>query len=156
MISNYVFVILLAILTGNLTLLKTKGSIDRRFSKLLKKPTIKGRKLLIVLFVIMLVLVAQDFNSRALSNQKDKLLNKERNERDSIISTSIENVSVRLKEQNLDLKETIDILTQKPKFSKLKLLNYLSKILIYQFNYLSLPRICIITLLEDLLILILF
>lgn len=89
-IPNIVFVIFLAIATGYLTFLTAKGGLtDNRFSTFWKRITKRGRKVLYVLVMILILLVCQEWNSQNDSKRQNALIEKERNQRDSIITAGI-------------------------------------------------------------------
>ena len=89
-IPNLVFVILIAILTGYLTFLTTKGGLtNNRFSGFWRRLTLRGRIVIFVLFFMLLILIAQEYNNKNISNKNDFLIQKERDQRDSIITEKV-------------------------------------------------------------------
>jgi hypothetical protein len=88
-ISNTYFVIIIAFLTGILTILTLKENfIDIKFMKFFKKIN-RDKLVIIILILILLFLVYQDRNNQFLSDEKDSILKEEQNNRDSIISEGI-------------------------------------------------------------------
>nr|WP_319999345.1 hypothetical protein [uncultured Draconibacterium sp.] len=89
-ISNIVFVILLAFLTGYLTFLTTKGKLtDSRNNKIWNQLTSRGRKVFFLLITITVTLILQEINSQNSDSNKDFIIKTERNFRDSIIAEGI-------------------------------------------------------------------
>jgi hypothetical protein len=89
-IPNITFVILLAIATSYLTFLTTKGSLtNNTYSRWWNKLTKRGKLVLYVLLFMFVILVCQEYNSWASDKNKDIILEKERNSRDSLITIGI-------------------------------------------------------------------
>ena len=100
-IPNIVFVSFLAIATGYLTFLTTKGGLtDNRFSKPWEKLTKRGKLVLAILVFMGLLFIGQEWNSQVTNNRKeaemkkesktkDSILNKERDQRDSTITNGV-------------------------------------------------------------------
>lgn len=89
-IPNIVFVILIAILTVFLTFYTAKGGLtDNRFSRLWKRITLRGKKVIGILIIIGTLLTLQECNNQSASKQKDSIINKDNLKRDSIITARI-------------------------------------------------------------------
>lgn len=89
-IPNIWFVVFLAILTGYLTFLTTKGSLtNNTYKYLYKKITKRGYLVIIVLFLILAVMILQEFNSQYVNDNKDHLLRKEKQEQSKKISEGV-------------------------------------------------------------------
>lgn len=89
-LPNIIFVILIALATGYLTFLTAKGSLtNNRFSKFWEKPTKRGRLVLFLLFIILLLLICQEWNSQVKGDRKEEEVKKERVQRDSLITEGI-------------------------------------------------------------------
>jgi len=89
-IPNIVFVVLIAILTGYLTFLTTKGGLtDKRFNNLWRKLTKRGKLVIFVLFIMLLLLVYQEYNNQKLSRKNQTEMTNERVQRDSLIADGI-------------------------------------------------------------------
>jgi hypothetical protein len=100
-LPNSFYIILIALSTGYLTFLTTKGGLtDNRFSNLWKKLTKRGKLVLLTLLLISILLILQELNSQMKSDRKeaeatqeiikkDSVLKKERDQRDSIITEGI-------------------------------------------------------------------
>jgi len=87
---NILFIILIAILTGYLTFLTTKGNLtDNRKKGTWKKFTSRGKKVFIVLLLILLTLISQEWNNIKSSKLKELQIKRERSKRDSIIEKRI-------------------------------------------------------------------
>jgi hypothetical protein len=90
-IPNILFVIAIAVITGYLTFLTTKGGLtDNRRNGFLRKLTNRGRIVVCVLFSLLGILILQEINQKKLSRKQDELLLKERSQRDSIITKRIQ------------------------------------------------------------------
>ncbi|MEQ1797360.1 MAG: hypothetical protein ABL872_05370 [Lacibacter sp.] len=91
-IPNVFFVILIAIFTGYLTFLTTKGGLtDNRFKGINKKLTKRGKAVLVVLVIILLLLAGQEFNNQRSIEKSALLLKNEMLSRDSVITESVRN-----------------------------------------------------------------
>ncbi|KKL95356.1 hypothetical protein LCGC14_1855400 [marine sediment metagenome] len=89
-LPNIIFVILIGISTAYLTFLTTKGGLtNNKFKGVWKRLTIRGKYVFFTLLSFLLILIGQELNTKALSNQKDLLLKKERLERDYTITAGI-------------------------------------------------------------------
>ena len=89
-ISNIIFVILLAFFTGYLTFLTTKGKLtDNRNNKTWNQLTLRGRKVFFLLVTITVTLIMQGINSQNSDTNRDFLIKKEKDIRDSIIADGI-------------------------------------------------------------------
>ena len=100
-IPNLFFILSIAITTGYLTFLTTKGGLtDNRFSNLTKRLTPRGWMVFCLLLFMAILLMWQDQNNEAVNNEKDKLLKIERDKRDSTITTGI-NSGVELNRKQL-------------------------------------------------------
>lgn len=89
-IPNIVFVILIAISTGYLTFLTTKGSLTSdNHSRLWDKLTKRGKIVFFLLIAIAIILSYQEYNNQVSNENKDILLTKERNQRDSLVTNGI-------------------------------------------------------------------
>lgn len=115
-IPNIVFILIIAILTVFLTLLTTKGGLtDNRYSKLWEKLTQRGKYVISLLVLISITLVAQEINNQNSNENKDFLLKREQENRDSIITNRVnigvesssnrlfENLSKAFSSQNLKI-----------------------------------------------------
>lgn len=115
-IPNIVFILIIAILTVFLTFLTTKGGLtDNRHSKLWEKLTQQGKYVISLLVFIAITLIAQEVNNQNSNKNKDFLLKKEQENRDSIITTRVnigvessskrlfENLSKAFSSQNLKI-----------------------------------------------------
>lgn len=89
-VPNLIFVILIAILTGYLTFLTTKGNLtDNRHENYWRKLTTRGKFVFFNLFGILLLLILQEYNNQNSSINKDFIISQERDSRDSLITTGI-------------------------------------------------------------------
>lgn len=87
---NIFFVVLIAIATGYLTFLTTKGGLtNNRFSNFWKRITKRGKLVLFILVIILLLLVGQEWNSQTENYKRNLSLKKERDQRDSIITERV-------------------------------------------------------------------
>ena len=110
-IPNIIFVFALGTLTAYLTFLTTKGSLtNNTFSKTWDKLTKRGKYVLFVLMGIMLVLLGQELNNRALAIQKEDELKNEIGKRTSIINEGVRHGVDSLSKQNQVLKKTVETL----------------------------------------------
>lgn len=90
-VPNIVFVLSIAVTTAILTFLTTKGGLtDNRFSKPWSRLTKRGKQVFFFLVIMVVLLALQEWNSQAKSDKKDNVLEKERTERDSIITKGIQ------------------------------------------------------------------
>ncbi len=139
-VPNIIFVILLAIATGYLTFLTTKGGLtDNRFSNFWKKITKRGKLVLYLLLFILLLLIGQEWNSQTDNNRRNLSLEKERNLRDSIIKervkTGVDSASEKLfndvvkafEKQELRL-DTVKKTVERIRDSSGKIINVVSEI----------------------------
>jgi hypothetical protein len=146
-IPNIVFVFLIAIATGYLTFLTTKGGLtDNRYSAIWKKFTKRGKYVFLTLLFITSILILQEWNTQIKSTQKeeeikvegnkrDSLLKKEIKLRDSIITTQVskgidssrkklfEDISIAFATQGLVL-DTVRKRVEKISDSSKKIINY--------------------------------
>lgn len=91
-LPNIIFVILLALATGYLTFLTTKGGLtDNKFKKNWKKLTKRGRIVFYILLIICILLIWQEWNSQVKSDRREQEANKFIQQRDSIITQGIRN-----------------------------------------------------------------
>ncbi len=89
-IPNVVFVILIAILTAYLTFLTTKGGLtDNRFTNIWKKLTYRGWIVICILFLMLILLIAQEYNNQNINKRNVLILKKERDQKDSIITERV-------------------------------------------------------------------
>src|SRR5258705_10506961 len=89
-IPNVIFILLIAINTVFLTFLTTKGGLtDNRFSHPWKRLTKRGKKVLLILIIMGLLLLAQEWNTNASNDRKEITLKTEREQKDSIITDGI-------------------------------------------------------------------
>jgi hypothetical protein len=89
-IPNIIFVVLIAISTGYLTFLTTKGGLtDNRFIKPWEKLTQRGKIVFFILFMIFVLLVSQEWNNQNREKRNNSVLKKERDDRDSVITEGI-------------------------------------------------------------------
>jgi len=89
-IPNIFFVILIAISTGYLTFLTTKGSLtNNKYSRLWDKLTKRGKLVFYLLIAIIIILSYQEYNNQVSNENKDIQLTRERNHRDSLVTTGI-------------------------------------------------------------------
>lgn len=89
-IPNILFVVVLALLTGYLTFLTTKGGLtDNRYKGYWKRLTKRGKEVFFVLLTIGLVLVFQEINTQSKNKLSETTLKTEQNERDSLITIGI-------------------------------------------------------------------
>jgi hypothetical protein len=89
-IPNLVFVVLIAILTGYLTFLTTKGGLtDNRNNNPWKRMTKRGKRVIFVLFLMLLLLVSQEYNNQNLRKKNQTEMTDERVQRDSLIADGI-------------------------------------------------------------------
>lgn len=89
-LPNILFVILIAILTGYLTFLTTKGKLtDNRYTNQWSRLTIRGKKVFFTLFFIAIFLCLQEYNNNISSDIKDSFIRRENNTRDSITAEKI-------------------------------------------------------------------
>jgi len=89
-IPNIFYVISIAITTAILTFLTTKGGLtDNRFSKPWERLTKRGKQVFLLLIIMTALLVLQEWNSQTKNDEKDKLLEAETHQRDSIVTNGI-------------------------------------------------------------------
>lgn len=91
-ISNIIFIILIVISTGYLTFLTTKGGLtNNRQSKFWGKLTKRGKKVVFLLCIMVVILIAQEINNQNSNQNKNLQLKREQNSRDSLITIGINN-----------------------------------------------------------------
>lgn len=89
-IPNIFFILLLAINTAFLTFLTTKGGLtDNRYSNPWKRLTKRGKQVLLILILMGLLLIAQEWNTNTTNDKKEFTLKTEREQKDSIITNGI-------------------------------------------------------------------
>lgn len=87
MIPNIYFIIIQGIIGAYLTFLTTKGGFtDERKSGSFRKLTLRGKKAIMLIIIIILVGLFQDRNNVITIKRKDDLLKEERDARDSILA----------------------------------------------------------------------
>lgn len=122
-LPSYIFIILIALVSGYLTFLTTKGNLtDNRRSNLWNRLTKRGKLVVYILSMFVIILIAQECNNQNSNKANSLQLVKERNYRDSIVSVGIrkgvdsssnklfKNLSKAFAEQNLridTLKNTV-------------------------------------------------
>lgn len=89
-LPNIVFVFLIAIATGYLTFLTTKGGLtNNKFNNLNKRITKRGKTVICVLIIILSLLITQECNTQKVSKKNEGSLKIEMLKRDSIITSKV-------------------------------------------------------------------
>ncbi|MDT0608046.1 hypothetical protein [Croceitalea rosinachiae] len=90
MIPNFLFIIVLGILTGILTFLTTRGNlVDRRKRGFLKKLNNRGKLVIVILILITVALIGQEANNGYAQKQSTKNFLSVVHERDSLLSLDL-------------------------------------------------------------------